>query len=168
MRRALMWLNVYDREAVRHKLKKSQKTQKLHFQPASRKFLAMRNITLFSVHMSIFITQTLIISIGQSPEKRPIIVQYHQRPVGPRGARPLRNLKPQNGEPAKSRPNPTIQIMLEYHRCHQIQVRPLKIFKNTVWTAESVKCKSQPRWLTPHWLTTMAKTELIYPKNVGA
>jgi hypothetical protein len=31
MRRALMWLNIYGREAVRHKLKNSQKTQKMHF-----------------------------------------------------------------------------------------------------------------------------------------
>ena len=31
MQRALMWLNLYGREAVRHKLKNSVKTQKRHF-----------------------------------------------------------------------------------------------------------------------------------------
>ena len=31
MRRALMWLNLYGREAVRRKLKNSLKTQKMHF-----------------------------------------------------------------------------------------------------------------------------------------
>ena len=33
MRRALVWLNLYGREAVRHKLKNGQKTQKMHFWP---------------------------------------------------------------------------------------------------------------------------------------
>ena len=33
MQRALIWLNVYGREAVRHKLKNCRKTQKIHFQP---------------------------------------------------------------------------------------------------------------------------------------
>ena len=33
MRRALVWLNVYGREAVRHKLWNSQKTQKMYFLP---------------------------------------------------------------------------------------------------------------------------------------
>ena len=31
MRRALMWLNLYGHEAVRHKLKNGLKTQKMHF-----------------------------------------------------------------------------------------------------------------------------------------
>ena len=33
MRRALVWLNLYGREAVRHKLKNGLKTQKMHFLP---------------------------------------------------------------------------------------------------------------------------------------
>jgi hypothetical protein len=31
MRRTWMWLNLYGREAVQHKLKNSQKTQKMYF-----------------------------------------------------------------------------------------------------------------------------------------
>jgi hypothetical protein len=33
MQRALMWLNLYGREAIRHKLKKGLKTQKMLFLP---------------------------------------------------------------------------------------------------------------------------------------
>ena len=33
LRRALMWLNLYGREAVRHMLKNGLKTQKMHFLP---------------------------------------------------------------------------------------------------------------------------------------
>ena len=33
MRRALMWLNLYGREAVQHNLKNGLKTQKMHFLP---------------------------------------------------------------------------------------------------------------------------------------
>ena len=37
MRRALMGLNLYGREAARHKLKNGQKTQKMHRQVAQNK-----------------------------------------------------------------------------------------------------------------------------------
>ena len=33
MGRAAMWLNLFGREAVRHKLKNGLKTQKMHFLP---------------------------------------------------------------------------------------------------------------------------------------
>ena len=39
MRRALMWLNPYGREAVRLKLKNGLKTQKMHFFPCFRPYV---------------------------------------------------------------------------------------------------------------------------------
>ena len=40
MRRALVWLNLYGREDVRHKLKNGLKTQKMHFLPVFELTLA--------------------------------------------------------------------------------------------------------------------------------
>ena len=62
MRRALMGLNLYGREAARHKLKNSQKTQKMHFLPV----LALMSDSLTATyiephqcpsHQSILLTQ---------------------------------------------------------------------------------------------------------------
>ena len=38
MQKVLVWLNLYGREAVRHKLKNNLKTQKTHFLPAFQLF----------------------------------------------------------------------------------------------------------------------------------
>ena len=43
MQRALVWLNLYGRGAVRHKLKNSLKTQKMHFLPVFE--LMLDNLT---------------------------------------------------------------------------------------------------------------------------
>ena len=62
MRRALIWLNLCGREAVRHKLKNGLKTQKMHFLPVFE--LTLASLTAIWVeqnqcplHQSILLTQ---------------------------------------------------------------------------------------------------------------
>ena len=68
MRRALVWLNLCGREAVRHKLINCQKTQKMHFQPV----LELMSVSLTAIqvephqcpsHQSILLTQGPICKI---------------------------------------------------------------------------------------------------------
>ena len=69
MLRVLMLLNVYGLEAVWQKLKNSQKM----FSLVSRKFLAMRNITLYSVHNILSSLQVALIDFEKFQPPRLLI-----------------------------------------------------------------------------------------------
>ena len=119
MRRALMQLNVYGREAVRQKLRNSQKmlfryflnfffekkkifllhshenqpkfiwqngwVKILMFSLVSRKFLAMRNIALYSVHQSL-LKQLLLHrhSVQNRNKLRIFVFSYSGQSIGPK------------------------------------------------------------------------------------
>ena len=62
MRRALIWLNLYGHEALRHKLKNGLKTQKMHFLPVFELMLASLTATWVEqnqcpLHQSILLIQ---------------------------------------------------------------------------------------------------------------